>query len=231
MVVADVARGDSTDYSAFHIFDIESCQQVAEYKGKISPKDFGNLLVAAATEYNDAIIIPDNSNIGWTSIQQIIDRGYGNLFYMSKDLQYVDTMHQMTNKHYSEEKKMVPGFTISQKTRPLLIAKLESYMREQSITIRSSRMITELDTFVWKNGKAEALGGYNDDLTLALAIGLWVRDTALRLRLEGIELNKQMLNSISGKYTQAVFTPNEQKEDSWKLDVGGEKEDLTWLLG
>ena len=104
-------------------------------------------------------------------------------------------------------------------------------MRDQSITIRSARTITELETFIWKNGKAEALGGYNDDLTLALAIGLWVRDTALRLRLEGIELNKQMLNSISGKYTQAVFTPNEQKEDSWKLDVGGEKEDLTWLLG
>ena len=140
-------------------------------------------------------------------------------------------MHQMTNKPYSEEKKMVPGFTISQKTRPLLIAKLESYMREQSITIRSSRMITELDTFVWKNGKAEALGGYNDDLTLALAIGLWVRDTALRLRTEGIELNKQMLNSISGKYTKAVFRPEDKTDNAWELDVGGEKEDLRWLLG
>ena len=231
IVSADVARGDGEDYSTFHIIDVDASEQVAEYKGKITPKDFGNLLVAAATEYNDAIIIPDNSNIGWSTIQQVIDRGYGNLFYMSKDLQYIDTMHQMTNKHYAEEKKMVPGFTISQKTRPLLIAKLESYMREQSIIIRSSRMMTELDTFIWKNGKAEALGGYNDDLTLALAIGLWVRDTALRLRTEGIELNKQMLNNISGKYTKAVFVPNSQEEDAWELDVGREKEDLRWLLG
>ena len=92
-------------------------------------------------------------------------------------------------------------------------------------------MMTELDTFIWKNGKAEALGGYNDDLTLALAIGLWVRDTALRLRTEGIELNKQMLNNISGKYTKAVFVPNSQEEDAWELDVGREKEDLRWLLG
>ena len=232
IVSADVARGDGEDYSTFHVIDVDASEQVAEYKGKITPKDFGNLLVAVATEYNDAIIIPDNSNIGWTTIQQIIDREYRNLFYMSKDLQYIDTLHQMTNKHYSEEKKMVPGFTISQKTRPLLIAKLEAYMREQSIIIRSSRMMTELDTFIWKNGKAEALGGYNDDLTLALAIGLWVRDTALRLRLEGIELNKQMLNNISGKYTKAVFTSDSQKEkDAWEIDVGQEKEDIRWLLG
>ena len=40
MVVADVARGDATDYSAFHIFDIESATQVAEYKGKLSIIDF-----------------------------------------------------------------------------------------------------------------------------------------------------------------------------------------------
>ena len=69
---------------------------------------------------------------------------------------------------------------------------------------------------------------------MALAIGLWVRDTALRLKLEGIELNKQMLNSISGKQTKAVFTPGSQKEEAettWELDVGQEKEDIRWLLG
>ena len=32
VVVADVARGDGADYSAFHVFDVESVEQVAEYK-------------------------------------------------------------------------------------------------------------------------------------------------------------------------------------------------------
>ena len=232
IVAADVARGDGSDYSTFHVIDVEASEQVAEYKGKITPKDFGNLLVAIATEYNDAIIIPDNANIGWAAIQQIIDRGYQNLFYMSNDMKYVDTMHQMHGRYYAEEKKMVPGFTISQRTRPLLIAKLESYMREQSITVHSSRMLTELETFIWKNSKAEALDGYNDDLTLALAIGLWVRDTALRLRQEGIELNKQMLGGISGHQTKAVFTAKDYKpENEWKIKIGqNEEEDLRWLL-
>ena len=33
------------------------------------------------------------------TIQQVIDRGYQNLFYMSKDLKYVDTENQMTNRY------------------------------------------------------------------------------------------------------------------------------------
>jgi len=35
VVSADVARGDATDFSAFHVIEIESMEQVAEYKGKI----------------------------------------------------------------------------------------------------------------------------------------------------------------------------------------------------
>ena len=36
--------------------------------------------------------------------------------------------------------------------------------------------------------------GYNDDLVMSFAIGLWVRDTALRLRTQGVGINKE--NSI-----------------------------------
>ena len=56
------------------------------------------------------------------------------------------------------------------------------------IIIRSVRTIEELRVFVWENGKAQASSGYNDDLVMALGIGLWVRDTALKLYQEGINL-------------------------------------------
>ena len=38
-------RGDSSDFSACHVFDVEGHPQVAEYKGKLDTKDFGNFLV------------------------------------------------------------------------------------------------------------------------------------------------------------------------------------------
>ena len=226
IAAADVARGDGEDYSTIHIIDAERSIQVAEYKGKIPTKEFGNLMVSLATEYNDALLIPDNSSIGWNAVQQIIDRGYRNLFYMSKDMQYVDVEHQGGRSN----KNLVPGFIISQRTRPLIIAKLEEYMRENSITIRSSRTMSEFDTFIWKNGRAEALGGYNDDLIMALGIGLWVRDTALRLRQQGIELTKLTLERTD--YSSTPFVKRGGMEHNpYEMYTGGDKhEDISWLI-
>ena len=229
IVCADVGRGDSADYSAFHVIDIENLEQVAEYKGRINTKDFGNMLVSVATEYNDALLIVENNNIGWATIQQIIDRDYPNLFYTSKDLQYVDVQHQVTNKHYREEKKMVAGFSTTSKTRPLIISKLEEFFREESVVVRSNRLIDELLTFVYINNRAQAMTGYNDDLVMSFAIGLWVRDTALRLRTQGVELTKKTLSKMmdnEGLYTQDDI----QRNDSWDWDTGKEKESLDWLL-
>ena len=44
------------------------------------------------------LLVIENNNIGWATIQQVIDRGYENLFYMSKDLQVVDVHRQINNK-------------------------------------------------------------------------------------------------------------------------------------
>ena len=228
VVSADVSRGDGTDYSAFHIIDVESLEQVAEYKGKISTQDFGNMLVNVASEYNNALLVVENNNIGWAAIQQVIDREYPNLFYTSKDLQYVDVQHQITNKYRSQERNMVPGFSTTSKTRPLIVAKLEEMFREESVVIHSQRLIDELFVFIYNGNRAEALKGYNDDLVMSFAIALWVRDTALRLRAEGIELSKQAIQGIG--QNSGVYTSEVQKNDSWEMDVKGEKEDLTWLI-
>ncbi len=228
VVSADVSRGDGTDYSAFHIIDVESLEQVAEYRGKISTQDFGNMLVNVATEYNNALLVVENNNIGWAAIQQVIDREYENLFYTSKDLQYVDVQHQMTNKYRTQERNMVPGFSTTSKTRPLIIAKLEEMFREESVNVHSQRLIDELFVFIYNGNRAEALIGYNDDLVMSFAIALWVRDTALRLRSEGIELSKKAISGIS--QNPAVYKPEPNKNDSWEMEVKGEKEDLTWLI-
>jgi hypothetical protein len=232
LISADVARGDGSDYSTFQVVDIEDSSQVAEYRGKIDTKDFGNFLVAVATEWNNALLIVENSNVGWAAIQQCIDRGYPNLFYMSNDLKYVDVERQMSNKFYREERQMVAGFSTTTKTRPLIISALDSYMTDKDILIRSNRLIDELFTFIWNNGKAEAMKGYNDDLTMALGIGLWVRNTALRLKQEGIDLTKQMLNSAQVSQYQSVYTNNHLKKNPYEMDLGkGESENLHWLLG
>jgi hypothetical protein len=124
---------------------------------------------------------------------------------------------------------MVAGFSTTSKTRPLIISKLEEFFREESVVVRSNRLIDELLTFVYINNRAEAMAGYNDDLVMSFAIGLWVRDTALRLRTEGIELTKKTLSRMND--TEGLYTQDDvNKNDSWEWDTGKEKESLDWLL-
>ena len=229
MVVADVARGDSTDYSAFHIFDIETCTQVAEYKGKLSPKDFGNVLVGISSEYNEALLVVENANIGWATIEQILERQYSNLYYSSTS--QMETVESYMTKY--ERDKLVPGFTMSVRTRPLVIAKMIEYIREKGVTIQSKRLIGEMRVFVWKNGKPQAQTKYNDDLLIACATALYVRDTALRLRQQGMDLARAQLSSfqnLNAKNKAVIRTVGDQQNNPYLIDNGYGKEDISWLL-
>jgi hypothetical protein len=196
MVVADCARGDGGDFSAFHVIEVESCRVVAEYRGKADTTLFGNLLVEVATKFNDALLVVENANNGWAVIQQVINRQYRNLFYMTDDIRVVEDRTGVTNKYYRQEKKQVPGFTTSVRTRPLIISKLDEYMRNQAVTFHSVRLINELRVFVWENSKAQAAEGYNDDLVMALAIGLWVRDTAMEVFKKNTDLTRAALTNM-----------------------------------
>jgi hypothetical protein len=252
MVSADVARGDASDFSAAQIFDIETMEQVAEYKGKIPTKEYARALMTMATEYNNALLVIENANVGWAVIQEVLDNNYPNLFYSSSDLQYVDVETQMTNKINALEKKMTPGFTTSNKTRPLVISKLESYFRNKEVIVHSKRLIEELQVFIWKSGavsaKAEAMDGYNDDLVMAIGIGLWIRDVALRLRKESNAATMAIVDRIGTSQSQQAYNniklinagksvnPFGVYNNPWQMHIGGpsihgsKAEDLTWLL-
>jgi hypothetical protein len=229
MVVADVARGDSADYSAFHIFDIESCTQVGEYKGKLSPKDFGNVLVGIATEYNQALLVVENANIGWATIEQIMERQYSNLYYSSTS--QMETVESYMSKF--ERDKLVPGFTMSVRTRPLVVAKMIEYIRERGVTIQSKRLLGEMRVFVWKNGKPQAQTKYNDDLLISCATALYVRDTALRLRQQGMDLARAQLSSfqnLNAKNKAVMKGVGNQQNNPYLIDNGYGQEDISWLL-
>jgi len=231
MVVADVARGDGKDYSTFHVIDIESAVQVAEYKGQIGTKEYGHLLVGIATEYNNAMLVIENANIGWATIQVAIDRQYSNLYYSQRSGEA--TVDSYFDK-YQDHTKMVPGFTMSKKTRPMVIGKFQEYISDQSVTIQSRRLVEEMKVFIWKNGRAEAQTGYNDDLVMAFGIALYVRDTALKFRQRGIDLTKQALNNMAVNRTPymgsyGVGTPNPYA-NPYQMKTEHGKEDITWLF-
>ena len=189
------------------------------------------MLVSVATEWNNALLAIENANIGWAAIQPALDRNYENLFYTYKDDGYVDADVQLKKGYDMKDKsQMVPGVSTTSRTRPLMISSLEMYMRERTPIIRSKRLIQELLVFVWLNGKAQAQQGYNDDLVMPFAIALWLRDTALKLRQQGIDLNKRALSQFQ-KSTNVIYTGNKNRTDTgWTWNNGTGDEDLTWLI-
>jgi len=230
MVVADIARGDGKDYSAFHIIDIENNTQVAEYKGQLGTKEFGHLLVGIATEYNEALLVPENASIGWSTIQTIIDRGYTNLYYSPKSGEVrADSYFD----RYMDTSKMVPGFTNSSRTRPMLISKFQEYLGDKGVTIQSKRLMEEMKTFIWKNGRPEAQQGYNDDLVMSFGIAMYMRDTAFKYKQQGSDLTKSMLNNIVTNKPSHIgaYRPVKDK-NPYRIDnpYSGGEEDISWLL-
>jgi len=228
ILVADVARGDSADYSAFHIFDIERLVQVAEYKGKLPPKEFASLLYGIGAEYNRALLVVENASVGWATLEELLAKNYPNLYYSTRNDQLdIDTYFNKVEKGDN-----VPGFTTTAKTRPLIIAKGTEFFRDKSVTIRSKRLLEEIRVFVWRNGKPQSQPGYNDDLVVTYCIGMYVRDTAIRMRQQGMELTRAQLNTISTLndrrhiYNQAP-PPNAHFQ---MTNTRGETENLNWLF-
>ena len=49
-----------------------------------------------------------------------------------------------------------------------MISNLEYQIRTNGIKIRSSRMVSEMKTFIFKNGRPDHMEGYHDDLLMAI---------------------------------------------------------------
>jgi len=201
LIVADVARGDGKDNSAFHIIELATLKQVAEYVGKSTPDDFADILYNVAAEYGNPMLVIENNNIGFAVLKKLIDKEYPNLYYATKsDHRYVDPLTAQW------QSNVIPGFTTSSKTRPLIVAKMEEFMRNKLITINSNRLLTEMKTFIWHHGRPQAMRSYNDDLVMSFAIGCWVRDTVIVESQKNVEYSKSFLSAISTAKTTISTT-------------------------
>ena len=231
MVSADVARGDGSDYSAFHVWDVEACTQVAEYKGQLTPRDFGATLCGIASEYNNALLVIENANVGWSTIEEVISRGYPNLYYSTVGGGRNETAESYLRK--METGKTVPGFTTSAATRPLVISKLYDFIHQRAVVLRSKRLIEEMRVFIWsKSGKAEAASGYHDDLVMSCGMGLYTRDTAIRNKQVGMDATRAVLGGfvdLNRRNPQAETRPT-VFQNPYQIQTAQGTEDISWVL-
>jgi len=227
MIAADVARGDGEDYSAFHVFKLETMEIVAEYHGKIAPDVYSEVLMDVGREYGSCMLVVENNSVGFAVLEKLRDRKYPNIYYSIKSThEYIDPI----SAQYTSA--AIAGFSTTTKTRPLIISKLEEFVRNGLITTYSSRLSNELKTFIWHNGKPQAQRSYNDDLIMACAIGCWVRDTALVANKEEMEYTKTALQSVfkTTSVMNSAIPGQRGYKPVEKSDILKQHQEYSWIL-
>jgi hypothetical protein len=238
LIASDVARGDGTDFSSSHVIDMFEREQVAEYKGKLPPDMFAKFLTELGYEYNSALLLTEANSVGYATCLKILDLEYPNIYYSMKGFHGRD--RAKLEKAYRNKESMVPGFQTTLTTRPLVIAQLEQEVRTNTLTIRSTRTISELRTLIYNNGRPEAMHGYNDDLVMSLGIAVYVMVTALNDMLATKDSIIASLNAMSRQWddTEGLavlnksFSTSMRAKNPWSMVTShGTQEDLGWLIG
>tara|TARA_R110002110_G_scaffold6993_1_gene34739 strand:- start:3486 stop:5072 length:1587 start_codon:yes stop_codon:yes gene_type:complete len=231
LLSADVARGDGADYSVFHIIKLETMEVIGEYQGKPNLEQFASILDSSGREFGNCMLVVENNSLGISILEKLQGREYPNLYYSVKG-----THEYVTETQARSINNSVPGFTTSSKTKPLIIAKLEEFIRNQLIIIYSSRIVNEFKTFIWNNNKAQAMRSYHDDLVMALAIGCWVRDTALEVNKKDLEYNKAMVGGMMTSRGEMVATipgmtgHNKNKTTLQAREAVNKRKEFIWLF-
>jgi len=193
IVGCDVARGDGKDYSTIQVLDVDTLEQVAEYKDKVGVDLFPYLIDWVGKIYNNAYLVVECNSFGLHVALTLRDQLQYKKMFFSKNVQDI---HVRPFDYKINEGTEIPGFQTTMKTRPLIVASIIQHMRENSLVLHSPRLTSEFGTFVMVNNKPQHEPGFNDDLIFALGLALYVRDNEYNNIIATDGLYKSMLDAI-----------------------------------
>ncbi len=187
----DVSRGDGKDSSTIVILDFDNLEQVAEFRYKLPPDMLAEIVYKYGNMYNAYTVVDITGGMGVSTVLKLLEMEY-------KHLHYDDPKSRKLSEKYAKtvfkEGDKVPGFNVGN-TRLQLVSELEEHIRENKTIIRSQRMISELRTFVYRNGRPDHMDGYHDDVVMAYAMAIFIIQTSFK-KLEQVEKQtKAMLES------------------------------------
>jgi hypothetical protein len=98
----------------------------------------------------------------------------------------------------------IPGLSFNNK-RTQIVAAFEEQLRK-GFQVRSNRLLNELNTFVYINGRPDHMKGAHDDAIMSLSMALYVADMSFNQLEKNENANKAMLESWT--MTERTYEPN-----------------------
>lgn len=235
----DVARGDGNDFSTLQILEFPTGKQMAEYKGQLQTEVFASHISEIAHLYNEALVVIENKESGWAVLKDIINIcGYKNIYYSKKGAvfnEYINPDNPAYRLSGLIGDDLVPGFTTSNVTRPLILNEFAVAVEHGKIDFYSKDLYSEILTWSWKNGRLDHATGSHDDLIIAYAIGLFIIQ-----KLKTTEKLDDQFNNIADQFMQmnienrkeqnqlkSIFTQFKRNaEQQYNIVLGHEKSNL-----
>jgi len=191
----DVSRGDGEDSSTIVIIDFTTMEQVMEYQGKIQPDLLAQHVYTYGNMYNAYTVVDITGGMGVSTVLKLIEMNYSNKL-MHYDKPTGNILPNQARLNTVKNKDKIPGFNANGVRLPM-IANLEKTLRENTVKIRSRRLVSEMKTFIYKNGRPDHMDGYHDDLLMSLGMALWVLEYSFKNLEKANAQNKAILNSWS----------------------------------
>ena len=200
----DPSRGISADRTAIEIIDMDGedenglpiIEQVGEYVGKKLGDDIGGMVYQYANLYNEAYVVVDcTGGQGDALILTMIQLGYKNFYYEDGN-QKTYTVQNQSDKPLNFSDRL-PGFHFQGNRYPVL-ASFAGMVRSNEFKIRSTRVINELDTWIFEGetGRMNHQEGSHDDTICSLAMALFV----MRYTYNKLEESKHKDQAILNAY-------------------------------
>jgi hypothetical protein len=220
----DVSRGDSEDSTGFEIIDFDEREQVVEYLGKLPPDIAADLAYKWATKYSCFVVIDITGGMGVATSRKMIELGFKDLYY--------DGVNATDMWKFNPDTK-VPGINFNNK-RAQIVQALEEQLRT-GFKIYSQRLLNELRTFVYINGRPDHMKGHHDDLIMGMAMALYVAQNSFTQLKKNISQAKAMIDSwtmderkIRTNNGKPVFTPGRASGQALPPNSNDPK-DYLWL--
>jgi len=194
----DVSRGDSEDFSSINIIDFDEREQVAEYIGKIPPDDLAAVAYKWGILYGNAFIVTDiTGGMGVATSRKLQELNYKNLY-----IEGINTQNIWEWNKKAMDK--IPGLNFNNK-RTQIVAAFEEQLRK-GFSVRSNRLLNELNTFVYINGRPDHMKGAHDDAIMSMSMALYAADMCFNQLQKNENANKAMLDSWT--MSERTYEPN-----------------------
>jgi len=158
--VGEDAGKSDPDWSVASVHELETGDQVAVLRARLTPYAFAQYVADVGRLYNTAFLVPEANEMGF--IEALLQQEY-------------PATHCYTRRRDADDPRPATahevGWMTTSTSKTQLVSALDRALREMSVIVRDPVTLQELRTFVYhSDGKVGGQQGCHDDCVIALAL-------------------------------------------------------------